>query len=87
MQSEWIELRTCRWVHEAQFLKSVLESAGIEAMVPDEHTLGAQPFYAPMLGWVRVLVRSADLSDHEIRRLREVLEEKEKGGAKGRPAS
>jgi len=69
MQSEWIELRTCRWVHEAQFLKSVLESAGIEAMVPDEHTLGAQPFYAPMLGWVRVLVRSADLE-----RAREILD-------------
>ena len=69
MQSEWIELRTCRWVHEAQFLKSVLESAGIDAMVPDEHTLGAQPFYAPMLGWVRVLVRAGDLE-----RAREILD-------------
>ena len=36
----WVEVRHCRWLHEAQLIKSVLEGADIEAFVPDEHTLG-----------------------------------------------
>lgn len=58
----WVVVRSCSWLHEAQFLKSVLESAGIEAMIPDEYTLGVQPLYGPALGGVRVLVKAGDVS-------------------------
>ena len=61
METQWVEVRSCTWLHEAQFMKSVLESAGIESMIPNEHTLGVQPFYAPALGGVRVLVRPEDV--------------------------
>jgi hypothetical protein len=64
----WVEAASCRWMHEAQMLKSVLEAAGIDAVVPDEHTLGVNPLYASMIGWPRVLVRPADLA-----RAREVI--------------
>ena len=37
---EWVVTATPTWLHEALFLKSVLESAGIEAMIPNEYTLG-----------------------------------------------
>jgi hypothetical protein len=61
MRTEWVEVRSCNWLHEAQFLKSLLESAGIEVLIPDEYLLGVQPFYAPALGGVRVRVPSDDL--------------------------
>ena len=60
MTDEWVEVRNCNWVHEAQFFRSVLESAGIEVLIPDEHTLSVQPMYSAALGGVRVLVRSVD---------------------------
>ena len=60
MSSEWVEVRNCNWVHEAQFFRSVLGSAGIEVFIPDEHTLSVQPMYGAALGGVRVLVRSVD---------------------------
>ena len=66
--NEWVEAASCTWLHEASFLRSVLEAAGIDCMIPDEHTLGVQPLYAPLLGGVRVLVRQEDLE-----RAREVL--------------
>jgi hypothetical protein len=56
----WVEVRNCSWLHEAQFVKSLLDSAGIEALIPDEYTLGVQPLYGPVLGGVRVLVRADD---------------------------
>jgi hypothetical protein len=43
----------------------VLESAGIEAMIPDEHTVGVQPLYGAALGGVRVLVRADDVERAE----------------------
>jgi len=43
------------------FLKSVLDGAGIEAMIPNEQTLGIQPLYGNLLGGVRLLVRPEDL--------------------------
>lgn len=67
MNDEWSEARNSLWLHEALFFKSVLESAGIEAVVPDEHTVSVQPFLANAIGGVRVLVRSADLERaHEV---------------------
>jgi hypothetical protein len=61
MDTEWVEVRNCMWLHEAAFFKSVLDAAGIEALIPDEHTLSVQPLYANALGGVKVLVRSSDL--------------------------
>ena len=54
-------MRYCNWLHQAQFLKSVLDGDGIESFIPDEYTLGVQPFYTSALGGVRLLVRSEDL--------------------------
>lgn len=69
MEAGWVEVRSCAWLHEAQFLKSVLAGAGIEATIPNEHTLGVQPLYAVALGGVRVLVRPEDAE-----RARDVLD-------------
>jgi hypothetical protein len=69
MDTQWVEVRSCSWLHEAQFLKSVLDSGGIEALIPDEHTLGIQPLYGPALGGVRILVRPED-----VERARELLD-------------
>ena len=57
---EWMVAATSTWLHEALFLKSVLESAGIEAMIPNEYTLSVQPLYSNMLGGAQVLVRAED---------------------------
>ena len=58
---EWVVVRNCNWLHEAHFVKSVLEGDGIEAQIPDQHILGVQPLYGAAIGGVRVLVRSGDL--------------------------
>lgn len=43
MSVEWVQARNCNWLHEAHFVKSVLESAGIEVQIPDEHVIGINP--------------------------------------------
>jgi len=58
---DWVEVTRCNWLHEALFLQSVLDAAEIEAMIPDEHTLGVQPLYSNALGGARLLVRAEDL--------------------------
>jgi hypothetical protein len=58
MSTQWVEVRSCTWLHEAQFVRSVLQAAGIEAVIPNEQTLGVHPGLAPAVGGVRVLVRS-----------------------------
>ncbi|HEV3060955.1 MAG TPA: DUF2007 domain-containing protein [Vicinamibacterales bacterium] len=60
MENQWMEVRSCAWLPEAQFLKSVLDAAGIDAMIPNEQTLGIQPLYGTALGGVRLLVRPED---------------------------
>ena len=57
---EWVVIATSTWLHEALFLKSVLESEGIEAMIPNEYTLGVQPLYSNLLGGAQVMVRAED---------------------------
>ena len=56
MSNEWAQARNCNWLHEAHFVKSVLESEGIKVQIPDEHTIGLQPMSTAALGGVRVLV-------------------------------
>jgi len=67
--TEWVEVRSCAFLHEAEFVKSLLEAEGIEVFLPDEYTLGVDPGLAPGFGGVRILVRHEDLS-----RAREVLD-------------
>ncbi len=64
----WIEVHNCNWLHEAQFLASVLDAAGIQALIPDEYTVGIQPLYTPALGGIRIMVHAEDEA-----RAREVL--------------
>jgi hypothetical protein len=59
MADEWVQARNCNWLHEAHFVKSVLESEGIEVQIPDEHTVGLQPGIATALGGIRVMVPAA----------------------------
>src|SRR5262245_42036356 len=61
MDEEWIVLRSCVWIQEAQVVKSLLEAGGIDAFIPDEYFLGANPHYGIALGGARVMVRSTDL--------------------------
>ena len=56
-------------MHEALFFRSVLEAAGIDTVIPNEHTLNIQPLYANLLGGVRVMVRAEDAD-----RAKEVLD-------------
>ena len=65
---DWVEAASCTWLHEALVLRSVLDAAGIEALIPNEQTLGVQPLYGNLVGGVRILVQPGDLD-----RAREVL--------------
>jgi hypothetical protein len=60
MDAQWVEVRSCSFLHEAEFLMSVLDAAGIESQIPDEYALGVQPGIAAF-GNVRLLVRAEDL--------------------------
>ena len=60
MAETWTVVRNCNWLHEAELLKSVLESEGIDAQIPDKFTLGVEPAYSAF-GGVRVVVRKDDL--------------------------
>jgi hypothetical protein len=68
-ETKWVVAATCTWLHEAQFLKSVLESAGIIATIPNEYLLGVQPLYSNVVGGAAVMVQAGDLAA-----AREVLE-------------
>jgi hypothetical protein len=51
---EWVVVRNCCFVHEADVIVAVLEAEGIDTFVPDSHMAG-------ILGRIRVLVRESDL--------------------------
>jgi len=60
MEQEFVTVHNANWVHDAMFVKSVLEGDGIDAFVPDEHTVSVDPALIAALGGVRVQVRAAD---------------------------
>ena len=60
MENEWADVR-CTWLEEARWFKSVLDAAGIEAVIPDEHTLALPLVEGAGPGAVRLRVGSADL--------------------------
>ena len=62
MDETLVTVRSCNWLHEAEFVKSVLAAEGIDADIPDEHTMGVQPLYGAAIGGVRVRVRPEDFA-------------------------
>lgn len=55
-------VRNCNYLHEAEFIKSVLDADGIDADIPDAYMAGVQPALGVMgTGGIRVRVRSSDL--------------------------
>jgi len=61
MDDELVTVRNCNWLHDAEFIKSVLDADGIHSEIPDEFMAGVQPALGAAIGGVRVLVRSSDL--------------------------
>jgi hypothetical protein len=60
MEDELVTVHNANWLHQALFVKTVLEGDGIEAYVPDEHTVSVDPALATALGGIRVMVRASD---------------------------
>ena len=56
----WVVAWNSSWLHDALFVKSLLESEGIEVQIPDEHTVGVHSLLANAIGGIRVLVRETD---------------------------
>jgi hypothetical protein len=50
-------------VHEAHLARSVLESAGIEASIADEHLVSMYWLYSNAIGGVKVLVAEAQADE------------------------
>ena len=67
MSDDWTVIRSCNWLHEAELLKSVLASEGIDAQIPDQYALGVEPAYSAF-GGVRLIVHADQLA-----RAKEVL--------------
>jgi Putative prokaryotic signal transducing protein len=76
MENDWADVR-CTWLDEARWCRSVLEAAGIETRIPDEHTLGL-PLDGGESESVRLLVRAADLE-----RALELLDHADRGRSIG----
>jgi hypothetical protein len=57
---QWVAAWNSSWLHDALFVKSLLESEGIEVQIPDEHTVAVHSLLANAIGGIRVLVREAD---------------------------
>jgi Putative prokaryotic signal transducing protein len=73
IDNEWADVR-CTWLDEARWCRSVLEAAGIETRIPDEHTLGLPLTDEAGPESVRVLVRAGDLE-----RALELLDKADRG--------
>jgi hypothetical protein len=57
---EWVVLRNCGYMHEAELIVAVLDAEGIDAFLPDAQMAGGTGFTNLIQG-VRVLVRASDL--------------------------
>ena len=57
---DWVVAWNSSWLHDALFVKSLLESEGIDVQIPDEHTVGVHSLLANAIGGIRVLVRAGD---------------------------
>jgi hypothetical protein len=61
MDDELVTVRNCNYLHEAEFIKSVLEAEGIDAVIPDQHMAAVQPMLGSAIGGIRVQIRASDL--------------------------
>lgn len=59
--ADWVVVRRCFRLPEAQIVKSILEAEGIDVLLPDEHMLGVEPGAETALGGARVMVRGDDI--------------------------
>ena len=57
---ELVVLTTCQKLSDADLIRSKLDAAGIEAIIPDENLMQAVGFNLNTYGFVRVQVRQAD---------------------------
>lgn len=60
MDDELVTVHNGIYLHEAEFIKSVLEADGIQALIPDAFTVGVDPALSVPLGGIRVLVAKRD---------------------------
>lgn len=58
---EWVVVRNCAWLHEADVIAAVLRAADIDAFIPDAHMASIRPELSGFIGGVRVLVRASEL--------------------------
>lgn len=61
-----IVLRRYLWLHEALLAKSILDSAGVECILADEHTIRMDWFWSLALGEVKLWVREEDADASEL---------------------
>jgi hypothetical protein len=61
MDEELVTVRNCNYLHEAEFIKSLLDADGIDAEIPDQYMAAVQPGLGGTIGGIRVTVRSSDL--------------------------
>ena len=67
--SKWSVVHTVTFLQDAYMIKSYLESAGIETLIPDEFTAQVNNFYTTAIGGVRLMVRTDpenSVTDEEI---------------------
>ncbi|HEU4886023.1 MAG TPA: DUF2007 domain-containing protein [Longimicrobium sp.] len=57
---EWVVLRNCGYMHEAELIVAVLDAEGVDAFLPDAQMAGGTGLTGLIQG-VRVLVRASDL--------------------------
>jgi hypothetical protein len=61
LMDEWVVLRNCAFMHEAELIVAVLDAEGIDAFLPDAQM--ASTALTGLMGGVRVLVRASDLDE------------------------
>ena len=76
MNDELVTIHNGVYLHEAEFVKSVLEAEGIEALIPDAFTVGVDPALSVPLGGIRVQVAKQD-AERAAATLRAVLDQPE----------
>lgn len=59
---EWLVVRNCGYMHEAELIVAVLDAEGIDAFIPDAQMAGGIGLTGLIQG-VRVLVRASDLEE------------------------
>lgn len=73
MDDELVTIHNGVYLHEAEFIKSVLEAEGIAAVIPDAFTVGVDPALNIPLGGIRVQVAKHD-AERAVATLRAVVD-------------